>query len=229
MFNNTYSIYDFLGIVLLIVLFAILYYWYLRPRLFDKLASNQTIILIIERGLLILVAIVFIYAFISLSPIVNGIIVGAILLFTKDIIVNLIHGVLLIRELHLKEGKTIMVADKKGIISRLSYTGMQLTNSADTEFIPFKKAYDLGVKEEDSNNATLITLLCDIEDEENISKLTAKIEARLFSLPFILHQYKPTYDVQDECIKINVGIENFSYKTSLINSLEETGLKIRQL
>lgn len=229
MFNNSYSIYEFLGIVLLILILIGVYYWYLRPRLFDKLASNQTIMLIIERGLLILVSIIFIYAFISLNPIVNGIIMGAILLFTKDIIVNLIHGILLIRELNLKEGKTIMVADKKGIISRLSYTGMQLTNSADTEFIPFKKAYDIGVKEEDSNNATLVTLLCDIGEEENISKLTAKIEARLFSLPFILHQYKPTFDVQDDSIKINVGIENFSYKTSLINSLEETGLKVRQL
>lgn len=227
--GEVYTLYDAILVLLIITIIIFIYYAYLRPMIFERLYDNQTILLLIERSLLILATTILVYTFISVNPLVNGLITICFIFFGRDILNNFLHGILLIRELKLREGKSIKVGQQTGLISRLSYTGIQLTNGSNTEFIPFKKAYNNGVKEDKSDNATLITMFCDIPQDEKKSKteLLEQLEAKLFSLPFIIHNYKPRLDIQNDTIKVQIGIDNYHFKNSLIDAIEQMGFTVR--
>lgn len=224
MLKTDFTWFDFIFNILIILGVVIVYFKYFRNLIYDRIENKRNLFLI-ERTSLVIGFMWITYLFICINPIINGIVAALFIFLTKSIISNFLMGILLIKEISLKEGNNITIKNNKGIISQLSYTGIQVTSGDTTEYISFENAFNLGIKQENNKNSTYISLLA---ESDNISyELIENVQSKLFSLPFIIPQQKPIVEKVGNTLKIQVGIYSYEYKESLIDALEQEGLTIK--
>ncbi len=223
----------FFLVTALVLLVYIVYILFLKKRLkyfFGKntdLAKQHTVT--IEKVLIIIMTIVIFSFFILIKPLFHSFLLLLILFIGYKPISNVILGMVLTQEVGLRIGNLYTIGDIRGVLNKLGWTGMHISKLGQNTFIPYKKAYEIGISHKASNVPSMLRLKCVPIEEMGIDEATTYLKNKIFGFPFLIDETMPTIKPENNYLVVDLGINNDKHLKSLKSAIENCGFNVELL
>ncbi len=223
----------FFLVTALVILIYICYNLFLKRRLnlfFGKnadLAKQHTGT--IEKILIVIIIIVILSFFILVKPVLHSFLILLILLVVYRPISNVLLGMVLTQEVGLKIGNLYSIGDTSGVLNKLGWTGMHISKLGQNTFIPYKKAYEVGIGHRASNVPSMLRLKCVPIQEMGIDEATSFLKNKIFGFPFLIDETMPSIKSENNYLVVDLGINNDKHLKSLKSAIENCGFNVELL
>lgn len=177
-----------------------------RSNLFGRFSERihnflELLLKIFEPISLLLITVLFV----AINPLIHGLIVLLILIFTFGLIRNYVYSWLFAVAHHLNVGQRIQVDGTKGVIKDMQRLGLTLQTKNGAKFIQYSSLMQGGymiLKGEEIGGLHQLVLSPNGEDAPTFQK----IKNRLFSCPYVDWNYKPKINTAGKDARINVQL-----------------------
>ncbi len=222
----------FLWLILLIVGICIVYQYvvrrYLRRLVRQRGAAGFDFSFIVfERLMVLLIVFVLIGLFILLKPGL-GIILGLIAYgISYQSLVDIIRGVQVISEMKLEVGQSITMDGVSGMIYKLGWTGIFITQRDKVKFTTYAQFAKQQIGYHEVNMPVVKNLFVQSSDSSlSLLKQREMINNQLFAYPMLTTKQKPIILQKDGGLEIRLGVSNGSYVQSFVNQLEQVDFDV---
>jgi len=220
----------FFLIAILLAGLVLIYVLLIRSRLLNRLRNTQEEysgkIEYLERVLIILITVVLISLFILVRPVLHGFLMVIALGLGYRPLVNILLGITLTKELSLKVGNSYIVNGNQGILNKLGWTGMHITDIGSSTFIPYRKIYDGGITLKTQQVPSMLKLKCTPTEAMGTEEAITYLRNKIFGFPFLIDETIPTIKPENNYLILDLGINNDKHLKSIVAAIENNGFNV---
>jgi len=225
------STWNFIFLMLLVIGLCIVYQYVIRRylrQLVKERGSNgfDFSFIVFERVMLLLVVFFITGLFIAFRPILWYLALIVYVISFKTLI-DIIRGVQIISEMKLEVGQSITVNGLSGMIYKLGWTGIFITNKDLVQFTTYTEIAKQQIGYHEVNMPVVKNLFVQTSDSSiSLTKQKEIINNQLFAFPMLTTKQKPIIKQKGGGLEVKLGVSNGSYIQSFVNQLEQVNFDV---